>query len=165
MSVPNAVFWNSIDHYTFMGTCAYCGFPLCTAKYINQEKEETPVTNYVYCAVDKNNKIRAVKSASRWKNYFQTDKYLKEFVKDHNNIYPKDILRIAKFKLVECPEYIHCNCYHITTKKEPRYNTITGQIDHYEDVEYGVCWGTKECDMCSCGGNEKKCDFYDYKRK
>lgn len=29
----------------------------------------------------------------------------------------------------------------------------------------GVCWGTKECEACSCGGDESKCDFYEDKRK
>ena len=27
-------------------------------------------------------------------------------------------------------------------------------------MEYGVCLGTKECDECTCEGNEAKCDFY-----
>ena len=26
------------------------------------------------------------------------------------------------------------------------------------------CWGTRECDPCSCGGDETKCDFYPEKR-
>lgn len=25
------------------------------------------------------------------------------------------------------------------------------------------CWGTKEREACSCGGDESKCDFYPYK--
>ena len=24
----------------------------------------------------------------------------------------------------------------------------------------GVCWGTRERDACSCGGDKSKCDFY-----
>lgn len=33
-------------------------------------------------------------------------------------------------------------------------------------VEYGkqVCWGTKEMEECSCGGDESKCNFYPDKR-
>lgn len=31
--------------------------------------------------------------------------------------------------------------------------------------EIGVCWGTKECDACSCGGDEAKCNFYGYVRE
>lgn len=29
----------------------------------------------------------------------------------------------------------------------------------------GVCWGTKEQDPCECGGDESRCDFYEYKRE
>lgn len=29
----------------------------------------------------------------------------------------------------------------------------------------GVCWGTKECEACSCDGDEAKCNFYDYVRE
>ena len=28
----------------------------------------------------------------------------------------------------------------------------------------GECWGTRERDKCSCGGDETKCDFYPEKR-
>jgi hypothetical protein len=43
-----------------------------------------------------------------------------------------------------------CKCYHA----EKNY---IGRI--------GVCWGTKECEACSCGGNEAKCDFYEEVRQ
>jgi len=30
----------------------------------------------------------------------------------------------------------------------------------------GICWGTKEREECRCGGDERKCDFYeDVKRR
>ena len=29
----------------------------------------------------------------------------------------------------------------------------------------GVCWGTKECEACSCDGDESRCDFYEDLRK
>lgn len=52
-----------------------------------------------------------------------------------------------------------CDCYHIETKRQYTYNPITGNpIGH--DVDVGVCWGTRECDECSCGGDRTKCDFY-----
>lgn len=38
-----------------------------------------------------------------------------------------------------------CNCYH-------------------EDYGKSECWGTKERDVCSCGGDEAKCNFYTEKR-
>jgi hypothetical protein len=28
------------------------------------------------------------------------------------------------------------------------------------NIEVGICYGTKECEECSCGGNENRCDFY-----
>lgn len=31
--------------------------------------------------------------------------------------------------------------------------------------ERGVCYGTKEKDPCSCGGNPVKCDFYEEVRE
>lgn len=31
--------------------------------------------------------------------------------------------------------------------------------------EGGVCYGTKEREPCSCGGDESKCDFYPDKRQ
>lgn len=43
-----------------------------------------------------------------------------------------------------------CKCYHAE-------KNFLGKI--------GVCWGTKECEACSCGGDESKCDFYEEKRK
>ena len=43
-----------------------------------------------------------------------------------------------------------CKCYHAD-------KNFLGEI--------GVCWGTKECESCSCGGDEAKCDFYDYVRE
>ena len=56
-----------------------------------------------------------------------------------------------------------CDCYHTITKRRYTYNPTTGQ-PIVNDIEVGVCWGTKECDECSCNGNENKCDFYPQKR-
>ena len=57
-----------------------------------------------------------------------------------------------------------CKCYHLQPTTRYTYNPITGApIPH--DVEIGVCWGTKECDQCNCGGDEIKCDFYPNVRK
>ena len=57
-----------------------------------------------------------------------------------------------------------CDCYHEKTNRRYTYNPITGQpIGH--DIVVGVCWGTKECDECSCGGDEAKCDFYPPKKE
>ena len=44
------------------------------------------------------------------------------------------------------------------------YNVLIDRI-YGNEVKYGVCLGTKECDRCGCGGDESKCDFYPEKRK
>jgi hypothetical protein len=35
----------------------------------------------------------------------------------------------------------------------------------YYDGDYEKCLGTKGMEMCTCGGNPSKCDFYDDVRK
>lgn len=48
-----------------------------------------------------------------------------------------------------------CKCYHtqfITTKNY--------SLDCISTESYSVCFGTKECEKCSCGGDRTKCDFY-----
>ena len=50
----------------------------------------------------------------------------------------------------------------------PIYDDVIALLREQENVcsayrvEYGksVCWGTKEREACSCGGNRAKCDFY-----
>lgn len=34
-----------------------------------------------------------------------------------------------------------------------------------EDAAWGYCIGTKDCESCSCGGNELKCNFYEHIRE
>jgi len=50
-----------------------------------------------------------------------------------------------------------CGCYH-----EKIMNVWNPKIYHdafgYETV--GICYGTKECERCSCKGNKLNCDFY-----
>ena len=47
----------------------------------------------------------------------------------------------------------NCSCYHpiIYSKHPPIYRD--------------ECWGTKEREECSCGGDERKCNFYPEKRQ
>lgn len=57
-----------------------------------------------------------------------------------------------------------CDCYHLQPKTRYTYHPLTGSpIGH--DIEVGVCWGTKETDECSCGGDMTQCDFYPEVRK
>lgn len=52
-----------------------------------------------------------------------------------------------------------CDCYHLQPTIRYTYHPISGRpIAH--DIEVGVCWGTKETEQCSCGGDRTKCDFY-----
>ena len=44
-----------------------------------------------------------------------------------------------------------CDCHHTTTYT--RCDGLKALIKH-------ECWGTKERDECSCGGDRTKCDFY-----
>ena len=53
-----------------------------------------------------------------------------------------------------------CSSFHIQEKTI----YIPNEIPHYQIETYGLCWGTKECDRCSCGGDTSKCDFYPEKR-
>lgn len=58
-----------------------------------------------------------------------------------------------------------CDCYDEYIKTKPLYNKFTGLVESsYEDKE-GHCSGTKECDICNCGGDRLKCDFYDHVKK
>ena len=61
--------------------------------------------------------------------------------------------------------YYDKKCDEICGKKvnEPK---ITNRCDAYR-LENGkpVCFGTKDKDPCTCGGDRKKCDFYDYVRE
>ena len=44
-----------------------------------------------------------------------------------------------------------CKCWH---EEHPMWSHASGR-----------CSGTKELDLCDCGGDETKCDFYPEKRK
>lgn len=52
-----------------------------------------------------------------------------------------------------------CDCYHV----EPEIHRF---VDENGDLVYGNiniprCWGTKESDVCDCGGDKSKCNFYE----
>ena len=57
-----------------------------------------------------------------------------------------------------------CECYHEVRKKHYLFHPLTGHPIGFIKV-VGVCWGTKEQDECSCGGDESKCDFYPHIRE
>ena len=58
---------------------------------------------------------------------------------------------------------VPCDCFKTRIRKEPRYNQLTGRIDHYVDVKETYCSGTRECDLCDCNGDRPRCSFYAWK--
>lgn len=67
---------------------------------------------------------------------------------------------------------LKCDCYEETQKlryltdfQRSEYFARTGKLVDYVTETVSHCRGTKEYDVCSCGGNTAKCDFYPYKRK
>ena len=57
-----------------------------------------------------------------------------------------------------------CNCYYQRLYRDYAYD-ITGTKLAIFDKLVGECWGTKEREQCSCGGDPSKCDFYPEKRQ
>ena len=55
----------------------------------------------------------------------------------------KALLEVVEYATSQYPDFIYlpCDWYH---------------------VEYGKphCWGTKEKEVCNCGGDKNKCNFY-----
>ena len=66
-----------------------------------------------------------------------------------------------------------CDCYQFETKR--RYLSNIDKITYtlaserlapeYIDEEVSVCYGTKEKDVCNCGGDKRKCSFYETVRE
>lgn len=52
-----------------------------------------------------------------------------------------------------------CSCYN----EEKRFVDYT-PLGTQQFKTVGRCLGTKECEECSCGGDEAKCNFYPEKR-
>ena len=53
-----------------------------------------------------------------------------------------------------------CDCYEIKKAFVYRYETILRRVIARK-IAVGVCHGTRECEPCKCGGDRKKCDFYE----
>ena len=66
-----------------------------------------------------------------------------------------------------------CDCYQFETKR--RYLSNIDKITYtlaterlapeYIDEKVSVCYGTKEKDVCNCGGDRRKCSFYESVRE
>lgn len=57
-----------------------------------------------------------------------------------------------------------CKAYKTKPIRQTRYDPITGKPNS-EIRTAGYCSGTRENDLCDCGGDTAKCDFYPEKRK
>lgn len=53
---------------------------------------------------------------------------------------------------------IKCPYYHTRTTLQHFPHPTRGIM--YDMDTVSICWGTKEQDECSCGGDRSKCDFY-----
>lgn len=58
-----------------------------------------------------------------------------------------------------------CSSYHERSERRYIFNAFTGEPASSYLCTYGVCYGTKECDACSCYGDEAICSFYPEKRE
>ena len=61
-----------------------------------------------------------------------------------------------------------CDCYHEQIINNPPKSIIKNNqfhSTHGNIITISKCWGTKECEECTCGGDTSKCDFYPEKRK
>lgn len=61
--------------------------------------------------------------------------------------------------------FIKCDSYHTKDVTQYTYDRYTGRCDGSYTKTVGVCWGTRECDECSCNGNELYCTHYPEIRK
>lgn len=63
------------------------------------------MSEYIYCAVNKDGIIQQVCGSSKRTYYFRTDHYLKGAVSYHNYYHANDMWKVQKFELVAVEEY------------------------------------------------------------
>ena len=51
-----------------------------------------------------------------------------------------------------------CDCYRV--ESEIHCFVDENGVPIYENINVPHCWGTKEKDICNCGGDKSKCNFY-----
>lgn len=56
-----------------------------------------------------------------------------------------------------------CDCYHVESEVRRFVDEDGGSV--YGKINVPRCRGTKEKDVCDCGGDKTKCDFYPEKRE
>lgn len=62
------------------------------------------MSEYIYCAVNKDGIIQQVCGSSKRTYYFRTDHYLKGAVSYHNHYHVNDLWKVQKFELVAVGE-------------------------------------------------------------
>lgn len=70
------------------------------------------------------------------------------------------VLYVSKYK--KCDSYRTKKVRHYLTEYEKGYYTALhgGARVDFIDEEESYCIGTKEREICTCGGDKRKCDFY-----
>lgn len=53
-----------------------------------------------------------------------------------------------------------CDCYEEKSVWRYQYEPILRRTLS-KKITISVCNGTRECEECKCGGDRKKCDFYE----
>ena len=101
-----------------------------------------------------------------------------EFIKKHCNICGYHDCKGPDTELFDGCSFKHefdghmCSSYHKITRT--RYLSDFEQGIYFAlnksritkiDEVVGICWGTKELEECTCGGNELECNFYPKKRE
>ena len=70
--------------------------------------------------------------------------------------------------ILHVSQFTKCDCYRTRTVKhylseyeKGYYAALHGgaRVDCIDEEE-SYCMGTKECEICTCGGDKRKCDFY-----
>lgn len=52
-----------------------------------------------------------------------------------------------------------CDCYYVESERHCFFNE--NGVPICESINVPRCWGTKEGDVCDCGGDKSKCNFYE----
>lgn len=62
----------------------------------------------------------------------------------------------------KCPHYRTRTVKHYLSEYEKGFYAALHNGIHieYTDEEQPYCFGTKNCEVCHCGGDKRKCDFY-----
>ena len=63
---------------------------------------------------------------------------------------------------IKCPYYrVRTVKHYLSEYEKGYYAALHGGIHiKYTNEEEPYCSGTKNCEVCHCGGNREKCDFY-----